>query len=103
MVKDKLFDVVILGSGPAGLTAALYTARAKRSTLVIAGSYYAGQLMLTYDVENYPGFPEGVLGPKLMEAMIDQAKKFGAEFFGENATRVNFKVRPFKITAGGKE
>jgi len=103
MVKIKLFEVIVLGSGPAGLTAALYASRAKRTTLVIGGSYYGGQLMLTQEVENYPGFPDGILGPELMERMINQTKKFGVQFINEDATSVNFKVRPFGITVGEKK
>jgi thioredoxin reductase (NADPH) len=103
MVEDKLPDVIILGSGPAGVTAALYAARAKRSTLVIAGSHYGGQLMITQEVENYPGFLDGILGPELMEGMIDQAKKFGAQFLNEDVSWVNFKIRPFEVIAGEKK
>jgi thioredoxin reductase (NADPH) len=103
MVKDNLLDVVILGSGPAGLAAALYTARAERAALIIAGLHYGGQLMLTQNVENYPGFLDGILGPELIRTMINQAKKFGAQFLNEDATRVNFKIRPFEIVAGEKK
>jgi thioredoxin reductase (NADPH) len=98
-----VLDVTILGSGPSGLTAALYAARAKRSVLVVAGSHYGGQLMTTHKVENYPGFPEGILGPELIEKMTNQAKKFGVQFLNEDATFLNFKVRPFEIRVGEKK
>ncbi|MCJ2530912.1 MAG: thioredoxin-disulfide reductase [Candidatus Thermoplasmatota archaeon] len=92
-----LYDVIILGSGPAGLTSAVYATRGNLKTLVIAGFEYGGQLMLTTDVENYPGFPEGIQGPDLMDVMIKQAERFGAEFVYENATSVDFTSRPFKV------
>ncbi len=92
-----LYDVIILGSGPAGLTSAVYATRGNLKTLVIAGFEYGGQLMLTTDVENYPGFPEGIQGPDLMDVMIKQAERFGAEFVYENATSVDFTSRPFKL------
>ncbi len=92
-----LYDVIILGSGPAGLTSAVYATRGNLKTLVIAGFEYGGQLMLTTDVENYPGFPEGIQGPDLMDVMIKQAERFGAEFVYENATSVDFNSSPFKV------
>lgn len=95
-----LYDVIILGSGPAGLTSAVYATRGNLKTLVIAGFEYGGQLMLTTDVENYPGFPEGIQGPDLMDVMIKQAERFGAEFVYENATSVDFTSRPFKVHVG---
>ncbi len=91
------YDVIILGSGPAGLTSAVYATRGNLKTLVIAGFEYGGQLMLTTDVENYPGFPEGIQGPDLMDVMIKQAERFGAEFVYENATSVDFTSNPFKV------
>jgi thioredoxin reductase (NADPH) len=90
--------VIILGSGPAGLTAALYTARANLNPLVIGGVEWGGQLMLTTDVENYPGFVEGIKGPDLMENFRKQAIRFGAEIINENVTSVDFKKNPFQVS-----
>ncbi|MEM3713132.1 MAG: thioredoxin-disulfide reductase [Thermoproteota archaeon] len=98
--SQTLYDVIIIGSGPAGLTAAIYTSRARLKTLVIAGSSWGGQLMLTSEVENYPGFPDGILGPDLMNNMLKQAQRFGAEIVFEDAESVDFSNRPFKIKAG---
>jgi len=94
--------MIIIGSGPAGLTAATYASRAKLKTLVVAGAMWGGQLMLTTEVENFPGFKEGILGPDLMDNMWKQAKRFGAEMIFEDATAVDFSSKPFKVKVGSK-
>jgi thioredoxin reductase (NADPH) len=97
-----MYDVIILGSGPAGLTAAIYTTRASLKTLVISGEKWGGQLMLTTEVDNFPGFPEGIQGPDLMQNMRKQAERFGAEFVDENFKEGDFGKAPFKVTAADK-
>ena len=94
-MAEKIYDVIISGSGPAGLTAALYVSRANLKALVIGGAKWGGQLMLTTDVENYPGFDQGILGPELMEKMRSQAERFGTEIISDDATKVDFKTKPF--------
>ncbi len=98
-----VYDVIILGSGPAGLTAAIYTGRARRSTLVLAGSNIGGQVARTDHVENYPGFPEGIGGAELAQLMQQQAERFGARVEVDEATAVDLAARPFRVTAYGGE
>lgn len=107
---DQARNLIIIGSGPAGLTAAIYAARATLAPLVIegggvfpVGNIPGGQLMLTTEVENFPGFPEGINGPDLMEAMHKQAERFGAEFLMEEVTKVDLKSNPKKVWVGDKE
>lgn len=101
--QGEPWDVAVVGSGPAGLTAAIYTTRGAASTLIIGGQIWGGQLMLTTAVDNYPGFPEGVQGPELMEKMKNQATRFGAEFAGVDLESIDVSVKPFKLKAGGVE
>src|ERR687891_2749247 len=96
-------QVIIIGGGPAGYTAALYTARANLSPLVIEGFNWGGQLMITSDVENYPGYADGVLGPAMMADFRRQAERFGAEFVTDDVTRVDFSERPFGVWIGDDE
>jgi len=96
-------DVIIIGGGPAGYTAALYTARANLHPLVIEGFNWGGQLMITSDVENYPGYADGVLGPAMMADFRRQAERFGAEFVTDDVTRVDFTEAPFRVFVGEEE
>ena len=101
MVEQR--NVVILGSGPAGYTAALYAGRANLKPLVLKGLEAGGQLMLTTDVENYPGFVDGILGPEMMDAFEKQAARFDAEIVAQSATRVDLSEQPFGVWAGDQE
>lgn len=96
---ETLYDVVIIGSGPSGLTAAIYATRANLKTLVLAGRKWGGQLMLTTEVENFPGFPEGILGPDLMQNMKKQAERHGAEIIDVDFKGCDFSKRPFVLSA----
>jgi len=96
-------DLIIIGGGPAGYTAALYAARANLKPLVIEGFNWGGQLMITSDVENYPGYPEGVMGPEMMAEFRRQAERFDVDFITDDVTRVDFSERPFRIWVEGEE
>src|SRR3954462_14864733 len=96
-------ELIIIGGGPAGYTAALYAARADLEPLVIEGFNWGGQLMITSDVENYPGFVEGILGPEVMANFRAQAERFGAEYLTDDVTRVDFSERPFRVCVGDDE
>jgi len=99
-MKEKIYDTTVIGSGPAGLTAAIYASRGKLATLVILGSQMGGQLMLTTDVEDFPGFPEIVQGPELILRMKSQAERLGAEFTNGDVTNVDVSKKPFKVSVG---
>src|SRR5436305_14178120 len=95
--------VIIIGGGPAGYTAALYAARANLNPLLIEGFQWGGQLMITSEVENYPGYPDGILGPEMMQEFRRQAERFGAEFVTDDVTAVDFSEQPFRIFVGDDE
>src|ERR687893_2014135 len=95
---SRAYDVVIIGSGPAGYTAGIYTSRAKLKTRIVSGTLPGGQLMTTSEVENYPGFPNGIFGPELMMNMRQQAERFGSIVVDDEVIKVDFKKRPFTIT-----
>src|SRR6184192_2658055 len=103
MTENGVRELIIIGGGPAGYTAALYAARANLNPLVIEGFNWGGQLMITSDVENYPGYPDGVLGPDMMADFRRQAERFGAEFVTDDVTRVDFSERPLRVWVGDEE
>ena len=96
-MTDVVRNVIIIGSGPAGYTAGLYSARALLEPLMFAGYMSGGQLMLTSDIENFPGYPEGIGGPEMMLQLREQSEKFGLEVHDKNVERVDFSKRPFKV------
>ena len=96
-MEEKIYDVAIIGSGPAALTAAIYTSRGGASTLIIGGETWGGQLMLTTQVDNFPGFPDGIQGPDLLKAMRKQAERFGAKFIEKSVEKVDFSQMPFRV------
>jgi thioredoxin reductase (NADPH) len=100
---SEIRDVIVIGGGPAGYTAALYAARANLHPLVIEGFQWGGQLMITSDVENYPGYEEGVLGPQMMAEFRRQSERFGSEFVTDDVTKVDFSERPFRVWVGDTE
>jgi len=99
----RKFDVIIIGAGPAGYTAAIYTSRAKRETLIISGILPGGQLMLTTEVENFPGFASGIMGPELMTTMRQQAERMGTTIIDDEVVNVDFRHKPFKILTYSEE
>jgi thioredoxin reductase (NADPH) len=101
--SNEVREVVVVGGGPAAYTAALYSARANLNPLVIEGFAWGGQLMITSDVENYPGYADGVLGPEMMQDLRRQAERFGTEFITDDVTKVDFSERPFRIWVGDEE
>jgi len=102
-MTENVREVIIIGGGPAGYTAALYAARANLKPLVIEGFNWGGQLMITSDVENFPGYPEGVLGPEMMQDFRRQAERFGGDFITDDVTKVDFSERPFRVWVGDDE
>ena len=102
-MSTDIRKLIIIGGGPAGYTAALYAARANLEPLVIEGFQWGGQLMITSDVENYPGYPDGVLGPEMMAEFRRQSERFGTEFITDDVTRVDFSERPFSVFVGDDE
>src|SRR5437660_2098130 len=103
MTENGVREMIIIGGGPAGYTAALYAARANLKPLVIEGFNWGGQLMITSDVENYPGYADGVLGPEMMQEFRRQAERFGTDFITDDVTRVDFTERPHRVWVGDDE
>jgi thioredoxin reductase (NADPH) len=103
MTENDVREVIIIGGGPAGYTAALYAARANLNPLVIEGFNWGGQLMITSDVENYPGYADGVLGPEMMQEFRRQAERFGTDFITDDVTKVDFSERPHRVWVGDDE
>jgi len=102
-MNEDIRELIIIGGGPAGYTAALYAARANLQPLVIEGFAWGGQLMITSDVENYPGYADGILGPQMMQDFRRQAERFGAEFVTDDVTKVDFSEHPFRVWVGDTE
>ncbi len=102
-MNDETHELIIIGGGPAGYTAALYAARANLEPLVIEGFAWGGQLMITSDVENYPGYPDGIMGPAMMQDFRRQAERFGAEFLTDDVAKVDFSEHPFRVWVGEQE
>jgi thioredoxin reductase (NADPH) len=102
-MNDETRELIIIGGGPAGYTAALYAARANLQPLVIEGFAWGGQLMITSDVENYPGYADGIMGPEMMQDFRRQAERFGAEYLTDDVTRVDFSEHPLRVWVGDKE
>jgi thioredoxin reductase (NADPH) len=102
-MTNETQELIIIGGGPAGYTAALYAARANLRPVVIEGFAWGGQLMITSDVENYPGYPDGIMGPEMMQDFRRQAERFGAEFVTDDVTKVDFTEHPFRVWVGDKE
>ena len=102
-MNEEIRELIIIGGGPAGYTAALYAARANLNPLVIEGFAWGGQLMITSDVENYPGYAEGVLGPQMMQDFRRQAERFGAEFMTDDVTKLDFSEQPLRVWVGDDE
>ena len=102
-MTEETHELIIIGGGPAGYTAALYAARANLRPVVIEGFAWGGQLMITSDVENYPGYPDGIMGPEMMQDFRRQAERFGATFVTDDVTRVDFTEHPFRVWVGDNE
>jgi thioredoxin reductase (NADPH) len=102
-MTNETHELIIIGGGPAGYTAALYAARANLRPVVIEGFAWGGQLMITSDVENYPGYPDGIMGPEMMQDFRRQAERFGAEFVTDDVTKVDFTEHPFRVWVGDQE